>query len=42
MNTKYASLKNDSRPELVGGFFSIDDNLIVTEKYSKEKNLNRR
>ena len=25
MNTKYASLKNDSRPELVGGFFSIDD-----------------
>ena len=25
MNTEYASLKNDSRPELVGGFFSIDD-----------------
>jgi hypothetical protein len=25
MNTEYASLKNDSRPELVGGFFSIND-----------------
>ena len=25
MNTEYASLKNDSRPELVGGFFSIDN-----------------
>ena len=25
MSTEYASLKNDSRPEFIGGFFSIDD-----------------
>ena len=36
MNTEYASLKNDSRPELVGGFFSIND-----EKEEKVKRVIR-